>query len=129
MITREVYIAAPWAAKAEALEFRDVMEQVKPWVSTSRWIDVLHTWDSPDEVQRADMFDDLADIHRADTFLILNNYPPSPGRLTELGYALALRKRIIVIQPGTWRDAKNIFLLHPLVEIYPSLMEVPNETV
>lgn len=89
-----IYIAAPYELRDEAIEvMRDMI--VRGNIVTSRWLigkDV-----NCDESARMD----LDDIDAAATLLLLNPIEYSNkgtgGRHTEVGYAIALSKRIIII--------------------------------
>ena len=63
---------------------------------------------------------DLHDVKRADTLFIFT-YPrgepqPGGGRFVEMGYALALNKRVIVIG-----DYENVFCHTPGVQVFRDL--------
>lgn len=97
----KVYIAAPYQERDYAITVMLALE-ARGIAVTSRWLK------SPDEL--ADQFarEDLADVASADWLLALN--PPAyankgtGGRHVELGYALALGKRIALVG-----DKTNIF--------------------
>ena len=81
---------------------------------TSRWIDGKH-----DGVEaRTCALDDLADIDEAEALVLWNpqrfHGQGRGGRHVELGYALALGKRVLIVG-----DRENVFHSHPLVELYP----------
>lgn len=97
---------------------------------TSRWLDVEHNNDAELPVLRKDALDDLLDIHRADTLVALEEeYPLSGGRLVEFGFALARGKRIVVVGQRGKPNYPSIFHLHPNVEHYLTIEEIPNESL
>jgi len=107
----KVYIAAPWVRKAEALETQEKCEAAGLEV-TSCWIkyhpEVLIGSNTPEELsmlsEQAEA--DLADLEDADAVIYLN-LQKSEGKATELGYAVALNKFIILVG-----DRKNNIFLH-----------------
>jgi len=97
---------------------------------TSRWLTGAHGWDGtpdheiPELVQSRFAREDLEDIKAADLVVCFTEHPgagPSQGgRHVEMGYALALGKRIAVVGP-----VENIFYAIPIVARYddwPSLL-------
>lgn len=103
----KVYIAAPYPERDYAIAVMLACE-ARGITVTSRWLK------SPDEL--ADKFakEDLADVAAADWLLALNpltyENKGTGGRHVELGYALALGKRIALVGERT-----NIF--HYIAEI------------
>ena len=97
----KVYIAAPYTCRAAAIAVMHVLEAAGH-VVTSRWL--RETNPNCD----ANAKKDLTDIDNADALLALNfkewQDKGSGGRHVELGYALALGKRIVLYGPRT-----NIF--------------------
>lgn len=117
-----VYLAAGYDRAWEMREFRDALQPFG-WVVTSRWIDnkpddkPIGTHDlavpaedatgdvllaSGDIYRRAHIqnLKNTEDLTRAASFILFTRTPSTNGgRHTELGMALALRKRIIVIGP------------------------------
>lgn len=99
-----VYIAAPYELRSVAKAARLVLEHAGVTV-IARWLDA-QAQDSDGEARK-----DLEDIAEADVLVALN--PPewarlgSGGRHVELGFALGLRKRIVVVGART-----NVFHQH-----------------
>lgn len=91
-----VYIASPWPLKAAAECLADALLNAG-LVVTARWLQLGNIAQDDDAGARMD----LADIAAADAVLLIN--PPgwenhgTGGRHVECGYALALRKRLIVL--------------------------------
>jgi nucleoside 2-deoxyribosyltransferase len=105
---REIYIAAPFASKAEAQDIRVKLER-QGWTVTSNWLDTPYgVEECRPEVLREEAFRDLTDIHRASDFLLLNWPGSQGGMLVELGFAMARGKRIWVMGP-----LSNVFLHLP----------------
>lgn len=93
----KVYIAASMNALSSVLLYAEELERSNIQC-TSRW-----RFEEPG-VQRGSpeyigfATKDMEDIERSDFVIVLNDVPSSTGGLhTELGYALALRKNIIVV--------------------------------
>lgn len=97
----KIYIAAPYSERDYAIRVMLACE-ARGIVVTSRWLK------SPDELADEHARKDLADVAEADWLLALNvpGYADkgTGGRHVELGYALALGKRIALIG-----DKTNIF--------------------
>jgi nucleoside 2-deoxyribosyltransferase len=85
-------------------------------VCTARW--VYGGEEGLNRIKIADL--DLEDIHKADTLIIFTEKYGSKfqggGRFVEMGYALALRKRVIVIG-----DRENVFCHFADVDQYQTL--------
>lgn len=117
-----VYLAAGYDRAWEMREFRDALRPFA-WVVTSRWIDnkpddkpigtqdlaipaedatgdvLLASGDTYRKAHTANL-ENIEDLTRAANFIVFTRTPSTTGgRHTELGMALALRKRIIVIGP------------------------------
>ena len=107
------YIAAPYELRDAALRARTTLEQ-SGFLVTARWLDA-QAQDSDLEARK-----DLEDIASAHALIALN---PSEwarsgtgGRDVELGYALALGKRIVLVGART-----NVFHQHSSVTCVPDL--------
>ena len=84
------------------------------WLVTSRWVLGVHGEDDGDDTQWCKYAqDDVDDIRAADWFILFTESEPVTrgSRLTELGYALAWKKNVIIVGPR-----ENIFCHLP--EIY-----------
>lgn len=98
MRNKSAYIAAPFGQKDDARSVRAILARYGI-DSTARWID-SHLDDNIDDKQKEkEAIEDLRDVHRADIFVLLNypDYPATPGRAIETGYAIAARKPIFLI--------------------------------
>lgn len=119
------YLAGRFARTDELLGIRDVIEALGGEV-TSRWIHGDHKIDdsgkpdndhtpSPEQLAQ----EDVEDVKRADVLIAFTEEPRSfasrGGRHVELGIALGLGKRIIVVGPR-----ENVFCWLPDVEHYGS---------
>lgn len=106
-----IYIAAPGPMVHEARALRSLL-QASGLAVTSRWLDAIFE----DTHEAAQM--DLDDVRQADTLIALN--PPSwalkgtGGRHVELGYALALGKRVLLFGART-----NVFHYQAGVQFVP----------
>jgi nucleoside 2-deoxyribosyltransferase len=109
----QVYIAAPWVNKADALIAQEKFEAAGIGV-TSHWIkyhsDAVLGNPKDDQELVSQAVEDVEDIIKSDVFVILN-LGKSEGKATELGIAYALGMPIILV--GN-RDI-NIFYYLPHV--------------
>lgn len=113
-----VYIAAPWPLRKDAAQLRAQLA-VAGIGCTSNWIDVEKRTAS--DVQRIKMAQmDLGDVRDADALVLLNpdsyENKGTGGRHVEVGYALALGRRVIV-----FGSISNIFHHLPEVTIINTL--------
>lgn len=111
-----VYIAAPYQLKGEAEVLADLLSQRKVSV-TSSW---LHM-DSTDCDDHARL--DLADIRSSDALVALNpkhwSTSGTGGRHVELGYALALGKKVFL-----FGSRSNVFHYLSEINVYDSIEEL-----
>lgn len=95
------YLAAPFAVRAAARVLAEQLEG-RGFICTSRWLT------ADDALSEKWALRDLADIQRSDLCVVLNpdawTQAGTGGRHVELGYALGLRKPIVLVGPRT-----NIF--------------------
>lgn len=88
------YISAPYPCRDDAIEVMHKLEALGHTI-TSRWLK------SPDELADEHARKDLADVAEADVLLALNyagwENKGTGGRHVELGYAIALGKRIVLV--------------------------------
>lgn len=105
-----VYIAAPFPLKCEAVALKAVLEGLGHSV-TSTW---LRIDDMPDTDAAARL--DLSDVARADVLLALNPFgwevKGTGGRHAELGAALILDKPVVLLGVRS-----NVFHHHSNVEV------------
>jgi nucleoside 2-deoxyribosyltransferase len=116
MVTK-VYIAAPSQLQLKCRSVKRSLELHGHKV-TSRWIDHNDLYSPSFEVQQAGAIVDLEDVAEADILLAFNpdefRNSGTGGRHVELGYAIALKKPILLIGERT-----NVFHYHPLVTFIP----------
>ena len=98
-MSKSVYIAAPWKHKPDALIAQGLFEEAG-WTVTSHWIK-YHSDAQPGNEKdfgelRIQAHADLDAVKTASLFVILNLLK-SEGKATELGYAYALGKPIILV--------------------------------
>lgn len=104
------YLAAPYSERKRALEVLRELEL--------NGVEVTSTWLTAAEHEMSDEWAqiDLADVARADVFVALNFMDWTEcgrgGRHVELGYALALGKRIVLVG-----ERSNIFHFHHAVQV------------
>ena len=79
--------------------------------SISRWL-----WVEPDEINELSPSEkmtfavmDLEDINRSDLVVLFAGTRWSPGKCTELGYAYAKRKRVVIIDDRDDPPQDNLF--------------------
>ena len=105
----KVYIACPYPLRAYAISTMASLE-ARGHVVTSRWLK------APDELSDQCAREDLADVAAADVLLALNpacwEERGTGGRHVELGYALALGKRVVLVGKRS-----NIFHHHSDVRV------------
>lgn len=106
------YMAAKFSRREEMEELAGHL----PWVGhecNARWV-----YGGEDGLTREDIAVlDLDDVRDADGIILFthprNEPQPGGGRFVEFGYAIALKKRLVVIGPE-----ENIFMSTPGVEMY-----------
>lgn len=113
----KVYIAAPYPERNLAIAVMRALE-AKDVEVTSSWLKIVEQNDSPTAQK------DLADVAACDVLLAIN--PPAwanagtGGRHVELGYAIALNKKIVLAG-----DRTNIFhYLDHVVRVFSGDPEV-----
>lgn len=114
----KVYLAASYSRRQEMVHHAAAVLREAGLEVTSRWIDGSHELDDSATVEdRARLaMEDLEDVVRADVVLSFTDGPQSAGkgrggRHVELGIALALGKRVLLIGPP-----ENVFHYLPQVE-------------
>lgn len=113
----KIYIACPYPERPYALVVRRFCLS-QGWECCARWLDPSHdnlpAFQTID-LQRVDALEDISDVAQCDVFIALNpdGYANtgSGGRHVELGIAITLDKRIILIG-----DHSNIFHRLPSVK-------------
>jgi hypothetical protein len=121
---RHVYLASRFERQAELKELACLMWAAGGYVITSRWLDHdggLSVGPGKDSVTAAAWAQkDLDDVTLADTLVLFTDTNPVSrgGSNVELGYALALGKRCIVVGPRV-----NVFHYGAGVEWVPTLAE------
>lgn len=115
-----VYLAAAYSSKDDIRPYADQLREMGLEV-TAQWLDEPHaatvpfTSRDPEEL-RAFARRDIDDVARSEVFLFFSLDPEQPtkrgGRHVELGLAIAMKKRVIVVGPR-----ENIFHFLPEVEV------------
>ena len=123
--TQRIYLAARYSRRIEICRYRNMLE-THGFKAHCEWLLGNHQWNpiaaqaetAKDTVPiEAGEFaqDDLRDLSAADTLIAFTDPPRSKasrgGRHVEFGYALAMRKRIIIVGPR-----ENVFYWLPQVE-------------
>lgn len=110
-----VYLAAPFELQAPAAVLRGDLDKRHGIGCTSRWLDAKDRQETNGWARRC-----LSDVEAADVLVALNpeswGRAGTGGRHVELGYALALRKPVLVVGART-----NLF--HFLLDV--TVVEVP----
>lgn len=124
-----IYIAAKYGKRFELRDLADLLRNQGHEV-TSRWIE--NGEETAMTAQYAAQMD-IDDIDRADLVLFLaepvGSLNTGGGRYFELGYALAMGKRLVAVQPGDpqptsdgrYRSHEVVFLAHPAVHLVNTL--------
>lgn len=122
------YIAAPYECRAYAQLLQPLLAQ--------RGCVVLASWlEQQNPESAAEALVDLEDIEHADLVVVLN--PPgfersgTGGRHVELGYALALRKTVILVGQSTnvFHHLKNIIRVPSHVELLDTVSAMYGATM
>jgi len=110
----KIYIAASWPRIGEARARADRL-RLAGFHVTSTWHDVEHPEEPSDERCREWAERDLEELAGCDTVYCLTGDDQSigGGRHSEIGAAIALGKRVVLLGPRE----KNVFHWHPLVEV------------
>jgi hypothetical protein len=123
------YLAARYGRREELLAYRRELEEMGIGC-TARWLNGDHEWRSgavddghslsgPPAEARRYASEDIDDLAAADTFICFSEEPRSShsrgGRHVEMGIALALAKRLIVVGPR-----ENVFHCLPAVHHCPT---------
>lgn len=116
----KVYLAAPYAARAQARAYRDELTRVG-YDSCTRWLDETHEIGSGTVGAATDLDDaavanhastDLVDIDNCDILVLLTESvaelvggtATSGGRHVETGYAVAKGKQVVIVG-----EPENVF--------------------
>ena len=117
----KAYLAAKFGSREE-------LEALSP-LFRKYGIDVCARWvfGGEEGLSRAEIaLLDLEDVARSDLFILWTHErgskQPGGGRFVEMGYALALKKRVVIVGPR-----ENVFCDHPDVEAYDNLMDFINQ--
>ena len=118
------YLAASYSTRADAYQLLTQIEKEADglWECSSRWAKEDFTGAHPAKCARID----LADIRSSQAF-IMNLAPRvSPGKYTELGYALAQKLPILLIGTENRSVANSVFFsLTQWVKWAPSKADAP----
>ena len=125
---RKVYLAARYSRFPEMQRYEQVLRTIGMEV-TSRWIEGGHEMRDglPNSAQEHECIrfanEDIEDLIAADTVICFTEPPNTDarrgGRHVEMGYALALNKRVIVIG---YRE--NVFCHLPQVEFWQNFHDL-----
>ncbi len=113
-----IYLAARFSRRFELQGVRADLARAGHQV-TSRWIDQRR--DATDTAEAAAVAHrDIADIELADCLIAFSESPRSGlstrgGRHVEMGIAIGLDKRVIVVGP-----VENVFFSLPEIEVFPT---------
>lgn len=118
----KIYLAARFGRRSELRRYADVLQRLGHEV-TARWVFGAHENESgqyaPSMLERFAL-EDWADVMTSDALIAFTEGPDAPGgsrggRHVELGAALAVGKRVVVVGPR-----ENIFMRLPVVEHFPT---------
>ena len=112
-----IYMAARYSRRLELLAYAKELRAAGHEV-TSRWLNGTHEAADNDTSRWGDFAkDDLEDIRRSDVIVLFTETAlvPRNSRMVELGIALGLAKRIIIVGPR-----ENVFCCLPDVLVYRS---------
>ncbi len=107
---KKIYLSASWPRRAELQRYMRELEDLGHRV-TARWLKTRHRGDSVSrDVAKRYCTEDLADIKACDALvLFLGDNTSRGGKWVELGFALALKKKIVTI--GSPHEGESIFAL------------------
>lgn len=96
-----IYVAGAWTHRAKIKVFMDRLRAARYQV-ISGWIERENGLNMPDNLEH-DAQLDIEEVTRADVFIAIMDDPEYAyrGTFTELGCAIALKKQIIIMCPGT----------------------------
>lgn len=113
----KTYIAAMYSRRVEMLDYAGQLTRAGHTV-TSRWLNGTHEAADGDKSQWGDFAsDDLEDISKAECLILFTetHTPPRNSRMVEMGYALGIGVRVVVVGP-----IENVFCQLPDVLRYAS---------
>lgn len=113
----KIYTAGPWADRPHVREIAQKLRDAGHEV-TSRWLEVEDVLDDDprrDEYLRQQAIHDLEDVIEADGLVYVNSRL-SEGKATELGFAMATLKPVIIIG-----DRRNNVFLHLELPAFPTI--------
>lgn len=125
----KIYIAAKYGKRFELRDLADRLRN-RGHVVTSRWLD---NGEEAAMTPEAAAQMDIDDVNAADLVLFLaepvGSQNTGGGRYFELGYAVAVNKAIIAVQPGEpqlvndgrYRSHEVVFLAHPSVHLVATI--------
>lgn len=113
MTSPKYYLAARFSRRAEMQEKAELIQSLHPCEVVARW--VFGGEEGLD--RRAIALLDLEDVDKCNTFVLFTHprgsKQPGGGRFVEFGYALAKKKRCIIVG-----EYENVFVSHPNVLVY-----------
>lgn len=108
------YIAGPYDMRSD---LNGMIEEFPAWLhSTSRWI----ANDYEKQQRGLGAVHDLQDVDKADA-IICFAAQRGWGHALEIGYAIAKRKLVLIVQQDGDAVNENVFMYHPSVHLFPSL--------
>ena len=119
------YLAGSWARRAECREVAARIERETGMGLVSRWLDSTRD-DSQKRDRMVGAVECLMDLDRVNRLIVIGGDSISPGKHTEMGYALALDKPIhLVIAPWcTEEQADNVLSLSVFYHLAESVTDL-----
>ena len=119
------YLAGSWARRAECREIAARIERETGGVCAARWLDSTRN-DSQEHDRTAGARECLEDLDTVDRLIVVIGDSTSPGKHTEMGYALALDKPVhAVIAPWcTEEQADNALSLSVFYHLADSVTDL-----
>jgi nucleoside 2-deoxyribosyltransferase len=120
---KSAYLASRWSRIKELRSYAVRLQDLGIEI-TSRWIyrDEPNVVDLESDEAETVTVEDLQDVLRADACILFAETPRTPtrgGRFVEFGYAIATRKRLIVIG-----GKENVFTSLPQTEHFDSFRDL-----
>jgi len=112
-MTTEIYVAGGYKHRMAIRAFVDTIESTGLYKQPRRWFDVEET----DETHAQSATADMDAVRSAELVVAVIDDPDYAyrGTWTEVGAAVALNKRVVIIGPRTTASARNVFWHHPAI--------------
>jgi hypothetical protein len=122
----KIYLAASFSRRDEIARYGLALAR-RGAIITARWLTEAHEWTAETTMMDRARYahEDLVDVGEADTLICFTHSPDDPplrntgGRHVELGHALALGKRVVIVGPR-----ENVFHWHPEVKQFDTFEKV-----